>query len=53
MIYNFFILLLAAARMVTEDNKNKKSQIIEHGDIFLFYRPKVGIEEVEDIISES
>jgi hypothetical protein len=34
MIYNFFILLLAAAPMVTEDNKNKKSQIIEHGDIF-------------------
>jgi hypothetical protein len=49
MIYNFFILLLAAAPMVTEDNKNKKSQIIEHGDIFFFYRPKVGIEEVEDI----
>jgi hypothetical protein len=25
------------------------SQIIEHRDIFFFYRPKVGAEEVEDI----
>ncbi|MFL6435671.1 MAG: DUF2795 domain-containing protein [Nitrososphaeraceae archaeon] len=33
--------------MVKEDNK--ESQIIEHGDIFFFYRPKVGTEEVEDI----
>ena|SRR5919202_6589733 len=48
-VYNFFILLLAAARMVGEDNDNKESQIVEHGDIFFFYRPKVGIEEVEDI----
>jgi hypothetical protein len=32
--------------MVKED---KESQIIEHGDIFFFYRPKVGTEEVEDI----
>ena len=35
--------------MVKEDNNNKESQIIEHGDIFFFYRPKVGTEEVEDI----
>jgi hypothetical protein len=28
---------------------DKESQIIEHGDIFFFYRPKVGTEEVEDI----
>jgi hypothetical protein len=35
--------------MVGEDNDNKESQIIEHGDIFFFYRPKVGTEEVEDI----
>ena len=48
MIYNFFILLLAAAHMVKEDN-DKESQIIEHGDIFFFYRPKVGTEEVEGI----
>jgi hypothetical protein len=33
--------------MVKEDNK--QSQIIEHGDVFFFYRPKVGTEEVEDI----
>jgi Protein of unknown function (DUF2795) len=31
--------------MVKEGN----SEIIEHGDIFFFYRPKVGTEEVEDI----
>jgi hypothetical protein len=48
-IYNFFILLSAAAHMVKEDNNDKESQIIEHGDIFFFYRPKVGTEEVEDI----
>ena len=32
--------------MVKED---KESEVIEHGDIFFFYRPKVGTEEVEDI----
>jgi Protein of unknown function (DUF2795) len=32
--------------MVKED---KESQIIEHGDIFFFYRPKVGTEEVEGV----
>jgi hypothetical protein len=37
---------LAAAIMVKED---KESQIIEQGDIFFFYRPKVGSEDVEDI----
>jgi Protein of unknown function (DUF2795) len=35
--------------MVKEDNYDKQSHIIEHGDIFFFYRPKVGTEEVEDI----
>ena len=35
--------------MVKEDNSDKESQIIEQGDIFFFYRPKVGTEEVEDI----
>ena len=51
MIYNFFIPFFAAVHMVKEhnDNKDKESQIIEHGDIFFFYRPKVGTEEVEDI----
>src|SRR5919197_739763 len=49
MIYNFFIPFFAAAIMVKEDNDNKESQIIEHGDIFFFYRPKIGTEEVEDI----
>jgi hypothetical protein len=32
--------------MVKED---KVSEVIEHGDVFFFYRPKVGTEEVEDI----
>jgi Protein of unknown function (DUF2795) len=34
--------------MVKEDNV-KESQVIEYGDIFFFYRPKIGTEEVEDI----
>ena len=34
--------------MVKEED-NKESDLIEHGDIFFFYRPKVGTEEVEDI----
>lgn len=29
-------------------SKEEGSQIIEHGDIFFFYRPKVGTEEVAD-----
>jgi Protein of unknown function (DUF2795) len=37
--------------MVKEDRKQKKSniEIIEQGDIFFFYRPKVDTEEVKDI----
>ena len=37
--------------MVKEDKKQKKSniEIIEQGDIFFFYRPKVDTEEVKDI----
>jgi len=30
-------------------SRQDKSQIVEQGDIFFFYRPKVGKEEVEDI----
>jgi hypothetical protein len=30
-------------------NRNNRSEIIEQGDIFFFYRPKVGTEEVKDI----
>ena len=26
-----------------------RGKIIEHGDIFFFYRPKIGAEEVKDI----
>src|SRR5437588_805967 len=32
--------------MVKED---KESEVIEHGDIFFFYRPKVDTQEVKDI----
>ena len=28
---------------------DKESELIEHGDIFFFYRPKVDTEEVKDI----
>lgn len=37
--------------MVKEDKKQKKNniEIIEQGDIFFFYRPKVDTEEVKDI----
>ena len=46
-----FYSLFAAVHMVIEDNgkNDRESQIIEHGDIFFFYRPKVGTEEVENI----
>jgi hypothetical protein len=30
-------------------SRREKSQVVEHGDIFFFYRPKVGKEEVDDI----
>jgi hypothetical protein len=30
-------------------NRNNRSETIEQGDIFFFYRPKVGTEEVKDI----
>ena len=29
-------------------NRNNRSEIIEQGDIFFFYRPKVDTEEVKD-----
>src|SRR3712207_5104927 len=37
--------------MIKEDKKKKKNniEIIEQGDIFFFYRPKVDTEEVKDI----
>lgn len=40
----FYVVLLRI--MVKEDNE---SGVIEHGDIFFFYRPKVDTEEVKDI----
>src|SRR2546423_16532 len=42
----FYLLSYTAENMVKED---KVSEVIEHGDIFFFYRPKVGTEEVEGI----
>lgn len=35
--------------MVKENHKQDNNVIIEKGDIFFFYRPKVDTEEVEDI----
>jgi hypothetical protein len=32
-----------------EKNNNNSSTIVEHGDIFFFYRPKIDSEEVKDI----
>jgi Protein of unknown function (DUF2795) len=40
----FYVVLLRI--MVKED---KESEVIEHGDLFFFYRPKVDTEEVKDI----
>ena len=48
-IYKLYFVSHTALYMVKEDKKNKNTKIIEHGDIFFFYRPKVGTEEVEDI----
>jgi hypothetical protein len=31
------------------DDNDNKSDIIEQGDVFFFYRPKVDTEEVEDV----
>jgi predicted RNA-binding protein with PUA-like domain len=35
--------------MAKSRTNNKSKKIIEQGDIFFFYRPKVGAEEVEGI----
>ena len=38
------------SRRHTKSRKTrKKEKVIEHGDIFFFYRPKVGTEEVNNI----
>jgi hypothetical protein len=44
---NFFIFYLIQMGIMA--NEDKGSEVIEHGDIFFFYRPKVGAEEVEGI----
>jgi Protein of unknown function (DUF2795) len=36
-------------KMVKVSTANDKSKIIEQGDVFFFYRPKVDTEEVEDL----
>ena len=41
--YNLY--LIQAIEMAKED----KSEVIEQGDMFFFYRPKVDAEEVENI----
>ncbi len=30
-------------------NEERNSEIIEHGDLFFFYRPKIDIKEVKDV----
>jgi hypothetical protein len=45
-LYNLYFISFTKAAMVRRDNR---SEIIEQGDIFFFYRPKVGAEEVEGV----
>src|SRR5215216_3859307 len=45
-LYNLYFISFTKAAMVRRDNG---SEIIEQGDIFFFYRPKVGAEEVEGV----
>ena len=35
--------------MVRKEEENKDSEIIEHGDLFFFYRPKIDAEEVKEL----
>src|SRR3982750_2310213 len=46
-IYNFIIFYVVQLRIMVKEEK--ESEVIEHGDIFFFYRPKVDTEEVQDI----
>src|ERR671931_1509037 len=46
---NLYFLFYPIAAIMVRKEGNNTSQIIEHGDIFFFYRPKVGVEEVEHI----
>src|SRR5919107_2962523 len=50
-IYNLYFISLTAQRMTKDRtyNNDDKSKIIEQGDIFFFYRPKVDTEEVKGI----
>ena len=31
------------------ERRMERAKILEHGDIFFFYRPKIGVQEVKDI----
>jgi hypothetical protein len=46
-ICNFFIFYLILMRIMA--NEDEGSEVLEHGDIFFFYRPKVNTEEVKDV----
>lgn len=50
-IYNLYFISHTAQRMTKSrtNNNDDKSTIIEQGDIFFFYRPKVDTEEVKGI----
>jgi hypothetical protein len=38
-----------ASQNVTATNQEEQTQMLEHGDIYFFYRPKVGSERVKSI----
>src|SRR3954452_22635387 len=46
-IYNYIIFYVVQLRIMVKEDK--ESEVIEHGDIFFFYRPKVATQEVKDI----
>ena len=31
------------------EGRTERAKILEHGDVFFFYRPKIGVQEVKDI----
>src|SRR5919198_4700730 len=49
MAYIFTTYILYHAPIIKMVKEDRSSEVIERGDIFFFYRPKVGVEEVEDI----
>src|SRR5215469_8656353 len=44
-----FILYVIHRKSMVRKEENKDSEIIEHGDLFFFYRPKIDAEEVKEL----